>query len=134
VEPVRDAERLAELVRTYRTSMGVGPEPQAGIARIESRREDIADVVRLAAVLEGRVVGSTTVIAAHGAAGSFLSRVAEAHRRHGAGAALTPTALRVGRERGMGAAVLVAGPAGEALYRRFGFRPTWGYRLFGFPA
>ncbi|WP_406485825.1 GNAT family N-acetyltransferase [Streptomyces phaeochromogenes] len=134
VERVRDAERLAELVGTYRTSMGVGPELQAGMVRIESRREDNADIVRLAAVLEERVVGTTVVIAAHGVAGIFLVHVSEAHRRRGVGAALTAAALRVGRERGMGAAALVASPAGEALYRRFGFTPVWAYRLFDFPA
>lgn len=134
VEQVRGAERLAELVGTYRTSMGVGPELQAGMVRIEARREDNADIVRLAAVLEGKVVGTTVVIAAHGVAGIFLVHVAEAHRRRGVGAALTAAALQVGRERGMGAAALVASPAGEALYRQFGFTPVWAYRLFDFPA
>lgn len=134
VEEVRDPRRLAELVSTYRTSMGIGPALQDGMVRIESRRADNGDIVRLAAVLEGRVVGTTTVIAAHGVAGVFLVHVARAHRGQGVGAALTAAALRVGRERGMGVAALVASPAGEALYRRFDFTPVWGYRLFGFPA
>ncbi|MFJ3671129.1 GNAT family N-acetyltransferase [Streptomyces sp. NPDC090106] len=133
VEEVRDAGRLAGLVRTYRTSMGVGPDLQAGMVRAEAGRADGADIVRLAAVLEGEVVGTTTVIAAHGVAGIFLVHVAEEHRRRGVGAALTAAALRVGRERGMDAAALVASPAGEALYRRFGFTSVWGYRLFDFP-
>ncbi|RPF30436.1 GNAT family N-acetyltransferase [Streptomyces sp. TLI_185] len=133
VEPVRDGEQLAELVRTYRTSMGVGPGLQAAMVRIESRREDNADIVRLAAVLDGRVVGTTVLITAHGVAGIFLVHVAQAHRRRGVGAALTAVALQVGRERGMRCAALMASPAGEPLYRRFGFTTTSAYRLFGFP-
>ncbi|MFJ3779201.1 GNAT family N-acetyltransferase [Streptomyces sp. NPDC090075] len=134
VETVGDGERLAELVRTYRTSMGIAAGLEPEMVRIESRREDNADIVRLAAVLDGRVVGSTVVITAHGVAGIFLVHVAEAHRRRGIGAAMTVAALRVGRERGMRSAALVASPAGEPLYRRFGFTTRAEYRLFAFPA
>ncbi|MGW1621607.1 GNAT family N-acetyltransferase [Streptomyces sp. NPDC002172] len=134
VEPVRDDERLAELVRTYRASMGVEPGLEAEMVRIESRRADNADIIRLAAVLDGRVVGTTVVITAHGVAGIFLVHVTEAHRRRGVGAALTAAALQVGWERGMRCAALVASPAGEPLYRRFGFTTTSEYRLFAFPA
>ncbi|MCL6673998.1 GNAT family N-acetyltransferase [Streptomyces panaciradicis] len=133
MESVRDRERLAEWVRTYRASMGVEPYLEAEMVRIESRREDNDDIIRLAAVLDGRVVGTTVVITTHGVAGIFLVHVTEAHRRQGVGAALTATALRVGRERGMRCAALVAGPAGEPLYRRFGFTTTSEYRLFAFP-
>ncbi|SNX66482.1 acetyltransferase (GNAT) family protein [Streptomyces sp. TLI_55] len=134
VEPVWDDERLAEFVRTYRASMGVEPGLEAEMVRIESRREDNADIIRLAAVLDGRVVGTTVVITAHGVAGIFLVHVTEAHRRQGVGAALTATALQVGRERGMRCAALVASPAGEPLYRRYGFTTTSEYRLFAFPS
>jgi len=134
VEPVRDDERLAEFVRTYRASMGVEPGLEAEMVRIESRREDNADIIRLAAVLDGRVVGTTVVIAAHGVAGIFLVHVTRAHRRRGVGAALTAAALQVGRERGMRCAALVASPAGEPLYRRFGFTTTSEYRLLAFPS
>ncbi|MEU6422851.1 GNAT family N-acetyltransferase [Streptomyces spiralis] len=133
METVRDGERLAELVRTYRTSMGIAPGLEAEMVRIESRREDNADIIRLAAVLDGRVVGSTVVITAHGVAGIFLVHVAEAHRRRGIGAALTVAALRAGQESGMRSAALVASPAGEPLYRRFGFTTLSEYRLFAFP-
>ncbi|GGT33392.1 acetyltransferase [Streptomyces chromofuscus] len=134
VETVRDGESLAELVRTYRTSMGIAPGLEAEMVCIESRREDNADIIRMAAVLDDRVVGSTVLITAHGVAGIFLVHVAEAHRRQGIGAALTVAALRVGQERGMHCAALVASPAGEPLYRRFGFTTMSEYRLFAFPA
>ncbi|WP_369226983.1 GNAT family N-acetyltransferase [Streptomyces sp. R39] len=133
VETVQDGERLEELVRTYRTSMGIASGLEAEMVRIESQRADNADIIRLAAVLDGRVVGSTVVITAHGVAGIFLVHVAEALRRRGIGAALTAAALRVGQERGMHCAALVASPAGEPLYRRFGFTTMAEYHLFAFP-
>ena len=104
------------------------------MVRMESQREDNADIIRLASVLDGRVVGSTVVITAHGVAGIFLVHVAEGHRRQGIGTALTVAALRLGRQRGMRSAALVASPAGEPLYRRLGFTTMCEYRLFTFPA
>lgn len=132
VEAVGDDRLMAEVVRTYRTSMGLGPALQAGLLHRESRREDNADVIRLAAVLDGRVVGSTVVVAAHGVAGIFLVHVAERCRRRGVGTALTAAALRVGQDRGMRLAALVASAAGEPLYRRAKFARVSEYRLFTF--
>lgn len=134
IEEATDHGQLAELVRTYSASMGVAPSLEPDIVRIESQRRDDADIVRLAAVLHDRVVGTTVVIAAHDVAGIFLVHVADTHRRHGIGTALTAAALRVGRDRGMGLAALAASPAGEPLYRRFGFVEVSQYRLFAFPA
>jgi GNAT superfamily N-acetyltransferase len=134
IETVGEPGRLADLVRTYSTSMGVAPGLEADLVRIEAQRADNADIVRLAAVLDGHVAGTTTVITAHGVAGIFLVHVAGSHRRRGVGGALTSAALRVGRERGMRLAALVASPAGEPLYRRFGFAGVCEYRLFTLPA
>lgn len=134
IETVEEPGRLAELVRTYSASMGVAPGLETDLVRIESRRADNASIVRLAAVLDGRVIGTTTVIAAHGVAGIFLVHVAASHRRRGVGGALTAAALRVGQERGMRLAALMASPAGERLYRRFDFVAVSEYRLFTFPA
>ncbi|MGW3243967.1 GNAT family N-acetyltransferase [Streptomyces sp. NPDC001070] len=133
IETVGGPGRLTDLVRTYSASMGVAPGLEADLVRIEAQRADNADIVRLAAVLDGRVVGTTTVITAHDVAGIFLVHVAESHRRRGVGGALTSAALRVGRERGMRLAALVASPAGEPLYRRFGFAGVCEYRLFTLP-
>lgn len=133
VETVEDPARLTELVGVYATSMGVTPGVEPGMVGIEARRPDNADIIRLAAMLDGRVVGTTVVIAAHQVAGIFLVHVAESHRRRGIGAALTAAALRVGQERGMGLAALLASPAGEPLYRRFGFTAVSEYRLFALP-
>ncbi|MEU5256180.1 GNAT family N-acetyltransferase [Streptomyces longwoodensis] len=133
VEEVRGVRGVAEVVRTYRTSMGLAPSLQAALVRAETGRGDNADIVRLAAVLDGQVVGSTVVVTTHGVAGVFLVHVAEACRRRGVGTALTAEALRVGRERGTRLAALVASAAGESLYRRAGFTAVCQYRLFGFP-
>ncbi|MET9878275.1 GNAT family N-acetyltransferase [Actinacidiphila glaucinigra] len=134
IEAVTDRDRLAELVRTYSASMGVAPGLESDIVRAESQRPDNADIVRLAAVLDGRVVGTTVVIAAHDVAGIFIVHVADTHRRRGIGKALTAAALRVGQDRGMRLAALAASPAGEPLYWRFGFVEVSQYRLFAFPA
>ncbi|WP_405577733.1 GNAT family N-acetyltransferase [Streptomyces sp. NBC_01190] len=133
IEVVEEPGRLTELVRTYSASMGVAPGLAADVVRIEAGRADNADIVRLAAVLDGRVVGTTVVIAAHEVAGVFLVHVAETHRRRGIGGALTAAALRVGRERGMRSAALLASPAGEPLYRRYGFAAVSSYQLFTLP-
>ncbi|WP_431961662.1 GNAT family N-acetyltransferase [Actinacidiphila sp. bgisy160] len=134
VEAVETPDRLAGLVRTYRTSMGIAPGLQRDLVRFEARRADNADVVRLAAVLDGDVVGTTVVITAHGVAGIFLVHVAEPHRRRGIGAALTAAALRLAHDRGTHQAALLASPAGEPLYRRSGFTTVSEYRLFTLPA
>ncbi|MFF7214501.1 GNAT family N-acetyltransferase [Streptomyces sp. NPDC008238] len=133
VEAVATPDRLAGLVGTYRTSMGIAAELESGLVRSETERADNADIVRLAAVLDGDVVGTTVVITAQGVAGIFLVHVAESHRRRGIGAALTTAALRVAHERGTGLAALLASPAGEPLYRRFGFTTVSEYRLFTLP-
>ncbi|WP_258055498.1 GNAT family N-acetyltransferase [Streptomyces sp. Ru62] len=133
VEEVGDGDRLRELVRTYSASMGVSPSLEDGVVRVEAGRSDNADIVRLAAVLDGRVVGTTVVMMAHEVAGIFLVHVAEAYRRRGIGGALTTAALRAGRERGMRLAALGASPMGEPLYRRFGFQTVSQYHLFSGP-
>ncbi|MGW2098647.1 GNAT family N-acetyltransferase [Streptomyces olivaceoviridis] len=134
VEEVTDGERLRELVRTYSASMGVAPALENGVVSVEAGRPDNADVVRLAAVLDGRVVGTTVVMMAHEVAGVFLVHVARTHRRRGVGGALTTAALRAGRDRGMRLAALGASPLGEPLYRRFGFTTAAEYHLFSGPA
>ncbi|MBW8698008.1 Enhanced intracellular survival protein [Streptomyces sp. MBT84] len=134
IEAVTGQDQLRELVRTYSASMGVAASLESDIVRIESQRRDNADIVRLAAVLEDHVVGTTVVITAHDVAGIFIVHVADTHRRRGIGTALTAAALRVGQDRGMRLAALAASPVGEPLYRRFGFVEVSQYRLFTFPA
>lgn len=134
VETVEEPARLEELVGVYSTSMGVTPGVEPAMVRIEAGRADNDDIVRLAAVLDGRVVGTTVLILAQGVAGIFLVHVARAHRRRGIGGVLTAAALRIGQERGMRLAALMASAAGEPLYRRFGFTTVGEYRLFTLPA
>ncbi|CAM5355913.1 hypothetical protein [Streptomyces canarius] len=57
-----DHDRLTQLVRAYSASMDVSP----GLAAD-------ADIVRLAAVRDGRVVGTTVAVMAHEVAGGFLA-------------------------------------------------------------
>jgi predicted N-acetyltransferase YhbS len=130
IETVAPEARLTELVRTYSASMGVAPALEADVVRIEAHRDDNAEIVRLAAVLDDEVVGTTVVITAYGVAGIFIVHVAEKHRRRGVGGALTAAALRAGQRHGMRLAALIASPAGEPLYRRFGFTTVSKYQLF----
>ncbi|MFI9470370.1 GNAT family N-acetyltransferase [Streptomyces sp. NPDC052492] len=125
---------LAEVVRVYSRSMGAVPGIEPDLARIEARRADNGVIDRLAALDEGRVIGTATVISAYGVAGIFLVHVAEEYRRRGIGEALTDAALRAGRDRGMRHAALVASPAGEPLYRRLEFTTVSEYHLFAPPA
>ncbi|WP_308011781.1 GNAT family N-acetyltransferase [Actinacidiphila acidipaludis] len=133
IEVAESRAQLTELVRTYSASMGVDPGLERELVRIEEERADNAHIVRLAAVLDGRTVGTTVVVAAHEVAGIFLVHVAADRRRRGIGGALTAAALRAGRERGMPLAALAASRAGEPLYRRFGFAEAGEYRLFTLP-
>ncbi|MFD5723373.1 GNAT family N-acetyltransferase [Streptomyces sp. NPDC127036] len=133
VEIVEEQSRLVEFIDVYRTSMGLSPEKTADLARIEAQRSDNADIVRVAAISDGTVVGTTEVITAHEVAGLFIVHVAESHRRRGVGGALTAAALRIGQERGMKQAALIASPAGAPLYRRHSFAPVAEYRLHTFP-
>ncbi|MFD8033615.1 GNAT family N-acetyltransferase [Streptomyces sp. NPDC059717] len=130
IETVKEPGRLRELVEVYSKSMRLAPGMGADLARIEAQRADNADIVRLAAVLDDQVVGTTTVINAHGISGIFIVHVAETHRRRGVGWALSAAALRVGRKRGTDLAALIASPAGEPMYRRIGFTAVSQYRLF----
>jgi GNAT superfamily N-acetyltransferase len=134
IQQVRGEPRLTELVQTYSASMGVSPALEKSVVAVEANRADNEDVVRLAAVLDGQVVGTTVVMMAHGVAGIFLVHVAKNHRRQGIGGALTGAALQAGRDRGMELAALGASPAGEPLYRRCGFQTVSEYHLFAGPA
>ncbi|MGY5045419.1 GNAT family N-acetyltransferase [Streptomyces sp. 900105755] len=130
IETVKEPGRLRELVEVYSKSMGLAPGMESDLARIEAQRADNADIVRLAAVLDDQVVGTTAVINAHGISGIFIVHVAETHRRRGVGWALSAAALRIGREHGTDFAALIASPAGEPMYRRIGFTAVSQYRLF----
>ncbi|MFF0050808.1 GNAT family N-acetyltransferase [Streptomyces sp. NPDC005498] len=134
IEEVRDHDRLTHLVRTYSASMGVPSALERDVVEAEEGRPDNADVVRLAAVHNGEVVGTTVVMMAHEVAGIFLVHVAADYRRRGVGGALTLAALRAGRERGMRLAALCASTKGEPLYRRLGFSAVSSYHLFTSPA
>ncbi|MFE4626043.1 GNAT family N-acetyltransferase [Streptomyces mirabilis] len=130
IETVEESAMLREVTRTYSASMGLLPGLEADLARIEVQRVDNADIVRLAAILAGEVVGTATVITAEEVAGIFLVHVAAPYRQRGIGRALTATALRVGYERGMRLAALGASAAGEPLYRQFGFEKIFEYHIF----
>ncbi len=95
-----------------------GPEPRGSF--------------RLGVRLRHKVVGQVVVNPWQGVAGIYSMGVAARVRRRGIGVALTRAACDLAVERGCTHAVLNATDAGEALYRRAGFRSlgwgqTWWY-------
>lgn len=78
--------------------------------------------IHLGVRLREKVVGQVIVLPLDGVAGIYSMGVAPKVRGRGIGLTLTKAALRAAWERGCGAAVLNATPAGERLYCRAGFR------------
>lgn len=83
--------------------------------------QDAAEVHFLGLV-DGEPVGTASLLTAGGAAGIYNVTTVERARRRGIGAALTATAVAVGRERGMEVATLQASTMGRPVYERLGFR------------
>jgi GNAT superfamily N-acetyltransferase len=134
IETVEGAESLTEWVRAYSPSFGVGPELIEGAVRVEAGRGEISRIVRLAARLEGRTVGTALMLDAHGVAGIYVVATAEGYRRRGIGAVLTAAALEAGRQRGLHIGTLQASGLGEPVYARMGFEKVAEYQLFQPPA
>jgi GNAT superfamily N-acetyltransferase len=88
------------------------------------------DLVRFEARLDGRIVGTSALLAHAGIAGVDTVTVAEAYRRRGLGAAVTAAALAAGRERGLTTGTLQAtSRAGRRVYERMGFETVGTYRM-----
>jgi ribosomal protein S18 acetylase RimI-like enzyme len=77
----------------------------------------------LLAVADGTVIGCAAAFAGPEAGEVQHVVTLPGHRRRGVGTALTVTALRTLRGRGLRTATLTASPDGDRLYRRLGFRP-----------
>ncbi|WP_454659148.1 GNAT family N-acetyltransferase [Bosea beijingensis] len=128
------AEDLTEWVKAYAPAMGVASSDIPAMTAAEHARTDQpGTLVRFAGRIDGRIVGVSELLLAHGVAGIYLVATAEGYRRRGIGAALTSAAATLGRERGASIATLQASPIGQHLYRRMGFAKVAEYQIVKMP-
>jgi ribosomal protein S18 acetylase RimI-like enzyme len=128
------AEDLTEWVKAYAPAMGVAPSDIPAMTAAEhARTDEPGTLVRFAGRIDGRIVGVSELLLAHGVAGIYLVATAEDQRRRGIGAALTSVAITLGRECGAALATLQASPAGQHLYRRMGFAKVADYQIVRMP-
>ena len=89
-------------------------------------------LIRLAATVGDRVVGTTAVLLGAEVAGIYWVATEAAYRQRGIATALTTETLRLAREAGLSIATLQASSMGEPVYRRIGFETVAHYRRFAF--
>lgn len=85
--------------------------------------------------LDGKAVGTSSLLFAGGVAGLYSVTVPHEFRRRGFGTALSTAALATARREGFRAAALVSTSSGLGIYRRLGFREyrRWECRLLPAP-
>ncbi|MCA2214377.1 GNAT family N-acetyltransferase [Jidongwangia harbinensis] len=133
IDRVTDAADITAYVEAYAPPLGVTGTAVAATVEGELHRSArYDDLLRFAARIDGRVVGTAAVSISNGVAGIYVVATDARYRRRGIGAAVTGAALRAARYRGLRVATLQASPAGEPVYRRLGFRTVGSYRLFRF--
>jgi len=133
IDPVETDAALAEWVSVFCSCFGVPAAAVDDTRRVEAERTDAGPVVRLAATVEGRMVGTVLMLAAQDVAGIYVVSTLPEYGRRGIGTALTATALDAGRERGLRVGTLQASPPGEPVYRRMGFTKIAEYHQYQLP-
>jgi GNAT superfamily N-acetyltransferase len=133
IEVVETDAALAEWVSVYCTCFGVPTTAVADTLRGEAGRTDAGPVVRFAATVAGRMVGTALLLTTRDVAGIYVVTTLPEYRRRGIGTAVTAAALETARERGYRVATLQASSLGAPVYRRMGFEKVAEYQLFRFP-
>jgi GNAT superfamily N-acetyltransferase len=87
-----------------------------------ARQADPDGVFHFTASLDGRTVAAASLVPAAGVAGIYNVATLEAFRGRGIGTALTRELMRLAREMGFRAAVLIATPQGYSVFHKLGFR------------
>lgn len=130
IEQVQSPESMREWVTAYAPAMGVAASDIPLMTTVEQARTDApGSLVRFAGRVDGKIVGVSELLIAHGVAGIYLVATLEAQRRRGVGAALTHAAIALARQRGFSLATLQATPVGQLLYRRMGFTQVATYDI-----
>lgn len=117
---IREARTSEDLDRTANAAaLGFGEDAVRPFAT-----QAIADagVHYFIGIVDGRVVGTSLVVALDGSAGIYLVSTLPEFRRRGIGEALTAEAVRCGVAAGCDMAYLQASEAGYPVYQRMGFR------------
>ncbi|BCB74678.1 GNAT family N-acetyltransferase [Phytohabitans flavus] len=123
---------LREWVESYAPSMGVTPDQlEVDLLMEQDRPDGPGELVRFAALLDGKVVGTAALLDRAGVAGVYVVTTREEYRRRGIAAATTAAALDLARLRGLRVATLQASEAGAEVYRRMGFETVATYQIFG---
>jgi GNAT superfamily N-acetyltransferase len=135
VDRVHGPAEVAEFTESYAPSLGLADTAVAATADREiNRTTGYDDMIRFAARIDGRVVGTAGLSVSNGVAGVYTVATDARYRRRGIGGAVVGAALRAARYRGLRVATLQAGPDSEPVYRRMGFAKVSDYRLFALPA
>jgi ribosomal protein S18 acetylase RimI-like enzyme len=133
IDRITEAADIVAYAEAYAPPLGVtGTAVAATVAGEINRSTRYDQLLRFAARIDGRVVGTAAVSISNGVAGIYVVATDPRYRRQGIGAAVTGAALRAARYRGLRVATLQASSAGEPVYRRLGFRTVTHYRLFSF--
>ncbi|GIJ48397.1 acetyltransferase [Virgisporangium aliadipatigenens] len=131
IQRVEGRAQTEEFVALVSTQMGFTGDQRPIVER--ELELDGPDFVRLAGVVDGRIVGACLLSLRTDVGGLYNIATAREHRRRGIATTLVLEALRITRESGRRLATLQAGSEGEPVYRRVGFETVGRYQLFRLP-
>ncbi|TQS45074.1 GNAT family N-acetyltransferase [Cryptosporangium phraense] len=127
---VNDRFSVGEFTGAYAGPLGF---TESSMDKMVERELDRGDGIRLAGILDGRIVGTTRLALESDVAGLYFVATDPAYRRRGVASALTLEATRIARRAGHRTMTLQASSEGEPVYRNVGFESVSRYRLFAFP-
>ncbi|GAB4050778.1 GNAT family N-acetyltransferase [Catellatospora paridis] len=132
IRTVTDPAEMSSYVQAYAEPMGFDSDD---LTPVVERELGFAypEVVRLAAIIDGRTVGTCTMSLGTDVGALYCITTDPRYRRRGIASALTLEGLRLTRESGRSIATLVASSAGEPVYRRLGFETVSRYGRFTLP-
>ena len=130
VTTVRTAEDLDRWSQAYGQAFGLADHLTLPAERGRPASESL---LRFAARVDGQVVGTAALLAAHGVAGVYVVGTHPEHRGRGIGTLMSQTVLQAGFDAGLRVATLQPSEQGEPVYRRLGFEEWTAYDLFTFP-
>ncbi|MDP9793864.1 ribosomal protein S18 acetylase RimI-like enzyme [Catenuloplanes nepalensis] len=132
---VARTEDLGGYVRAYAGPNGI-PDGALDVTEIAEKayHPPRGELVRLAGVVDGRIVASTSVLLGDdGVAGLYCVATLDGYRRRGISTALTVEALRLAQAAGHRVMTLQASSMGEPVYRSAGFRTVDSWRFLRLP-